>query len=138
MLVTMECTPRTFRPVDPVGVRWLDRERHYALARAFWPPDVPLSREDWEDAHTHGYRYCAVIEEDGIASIGAVWMHSPDRWEVAAVRTRQDRRGRGLARRVVSFATDHILAGGRIATCTTEPGNAAMIRIAEGVGFRRT
>lgn len=138
MLVTMECTQRTFRPVEPVGVRWLDREREYPLAQVFWPQDVPLSREDWDDAHIHGYGYCGVVEEGRIASIGAVWTYAPDKWEVAAVRTRQDRRCRGLATRVVSFATGHILASGRIATCTAEPGNVAMIRVAEGVGFRRT
>ncbi len=51
------------------------------------------------------------------------------------MRTDPKLRRRGYAKRIVSFAAAHILACGRIATCTTERENIAMIRAAESVGF---
>ncbi len=111
--------------------------RGLRVGAGLWPPDLPLSRHDWEEAHEQGYRYCAIVEDGEIAALGAVWRYSEDRWEVAAVGTKPNLRRRGYAKRIVSLAVAHILACGRIATCTTERGNIAMIRAAESVGFKR-
>ena len=45
-------------------------------------------------------------------------------------------RRRGYATRVVAFVTAHILASGRVATCSTGEDNIAMRATARGVGFR--
>jgi predicted GNAT family acetyltransferase len=117
-------------------VRWLDWDRDYPLARTFWPADKPLTREIWEQARDLGYRYCAIVEADEIASIAAEWRYSDKAWEVAAVGTAPTYRRQGYARSVVSFVTAQILGAGRVATCTTERDNVAMIRTAESVGFQ--
>ncbi len=131
------CDPKTFRPVDHSGVRWLDTERDYPLAAEFWPREIGLSLQDWQDARNQGYRYCAIVEGGRIVSLGAVWKYSRDRWEVAAIRTAPEFRGRGYAKRIVSFVTEHILASGRVPTCTVSAENVAMIRVVESVGFRK-
>ena len=133
--VKLRCTREQFRPGTIDRVRWLDWDRDYPLARAFWPPDMPLAREVWDEARALGYHYCAIVEEDEIASIAAEWRYSDGAWEVAAVRTAPAYRRRGYARSVVSFVTAQILDAGRVATCTTGHENIAMIRTAESVGF---
>ncbi len=137
MYTELICTPESFRSCDCSRVRWLDRETDYVLASALWPAEAPLSRGGWEEAHEQGYSYCAIVEGGTAAALGAVWRYSKDRWEVAAIYTVPPVRRRGYATAVVCFLTAHILDSGRIATCTTEPDNTAMIRTAEGVGFKK-
>ena len=81
------CTNESFRPSDCSRVRWLDWENDYPLASAYWPQDFPLSREDWEQNRTEGFHYCAIIEQEAIAALAAVWTYSQTHWEVAAVST---------------------------------------------------
>lgn len=129
------CTPDSFRPSDCSRVRWLDWESDYPLARAYWPQDPPLSREDWEQNRPDGFRYCAIVEQEAIAALAAVWMYSQTHWEVAAVSTAPASRKRGYGKAVVCYVTAHILGQGRKATLLTESGNAAMLKTAESVGF---
>jgi predicted GNAT family acetyltransferase len=117
-------------------VRWLDWDQDYPLARAFWPPDFPLTQEVWEEARALGYRYYAIVEGDEIASIAAEWRYSDEAWDVAAIVTAPAYRRQGYAKSVVSFVTGQILEAGRVATCTTQHDNIAMIRTAESVGFQ--
>lgn len=77
------CTPDSFRPTDCSRVRWLDWENDYPLARAYWSQDPPLAQEDWEQNHADGFRYCAIVEQEAIAALAAVWMYSQTHWEVA-------------------------------------------------------
>jgi len=134
-LVSLVCTPTTYRRSDTSGVRWLDRDADYELAGSIWPSEMPLLRCGWEDAHAAGYRYCALLEEDRVVSIAAEWRYSDTAWETAAVRTLASCRRRGYGKRVVAFVTSHILASGRIATCHTASDNVAMIRAACSVGY---
>ena len=113
-------------------------EEDFELARQFGRQDPPLSREEWSGNRQAGYRYCALILEGRIVAEAAAWSRSDEAWEVAAVYTDPDLRRKGHARAVVSFATAHILSTGRVATCTTNADNTAMIRTAESVGFSRT
>jgi hypothetical protein len=46
-----------------------------------------LSQEDWEQNRAEGFRYCAIVEQEAIAALAAVWTYSPTHWEVAAVST---------------------------------------------------
>jgi hypothetical protein len=135
--VVYACTRETFRPSALYPVRWLEPDRDYELAQAFWPTAVPLSREAWTEAYQLGYQYGALIEREHILSLAAVWRNAPTTWEVAAVRTHPAARRLGYAKTIVSFVTQHILAAGKMATCTTDAGNLAMQRTAESVGFYR-
>lgn len=131
----MVCTADAFRPHSRHTVRWLDKDTDYTTARPFRPADAPLTRPDREAAHADGYSCCAAFDQGRAVSIAAVWRCSDGTWEVAAVHTLPDCRRRGHARSVVSHATRHILDSGRVATCTTDDDNAAMIATAESVGF---
>ena len=132
------CTPESFRPSDCSRVRWLDWENGYPLARAYWPQDSPLSQEDWEQNRAEGFRYCAIVEQEAIAALAAVWTYSPTYWEVAAVSTAPVFRKRGYGKAVVCFVTAHILEQGRKATLLTESRNVALLKTAESVGFYRS
>lgn len=130
------CTNDTFRPAPHDGVRWLDVERDFCLARDLWAKHgQTISLDDWNGFHAAGYRYCAIIKDQAIAAKAAVWRYSEDAWEVAAVSTEPEYRRQGLGKAVVAFVTACIIQSGRVATCTTEPENVAMRRTAESVGF---
>lgn len=132
------CTLDSFRPGDCSRVRWLDWENDYLLARAYWPQDPPLSREDWAQNRAEGFRYCAIVEQEAIAALAAVWTYSQTHWEVAAVSTAPASRQRGYGKAVVSFVTAHILEQGRTATIWADYSNVAMLKTAESVGFYRS
>lgn len=139
-VVGLTCTGETFRPVGHEEVRWLDQEGDLALyGEAFYRKigAEPPSRADWEAWHQEGYRYCGLVRGQIILARAAVWSCSETAWELAAVLTQPDHRGRGYARSVCSFATSQILAAGRTATCHTALANTAMLRIAERLGYRR-
>ena len=132
------CDTGTFQPVDCAGVQWLDWGSGFEMWRRFCAPRVSVSREGWQQARDDGYRYCAVVRDGEIASIAAEYRFSEDAWMVAAVATAPRFRGRGYAKRVVSFITAQILDAGRLATCHTRDDNVAMIRTAQSVGFRES
>ena len=132
------CTANSFRPTDCSRVRWLDWENDYPLARACWPQDAPLSREDWEQNRLEGFRYCAIVEQEAIVALAAVWTYSQTHWEVAAVSTAPAFRQRGCGKAVVSFITAHILEQGRTATILADDSNVAMLKTAQSVGFYRS
>ncbi|MBN1873221.1 MAG: GNAT family N-acetyltransferase [Anaerolineae bacterium] len=147
--VKFKCTLDTFQPVATTAVRWLDQERDYDLAAAFWPENLPLTRGVWDEAHGRQFHYCAIIKpgcavaegyaisEWRIVAIAAEWRYTDHAWEVAAVRTASSVRQQGYGKAVVSFITANILANGRLATCTTSSDNIAMQRTAESVGFQQ-
>jgi RimJ/RimL family protein N-acetyltransferase len=134
-VVGLACAPDAFRPVAHEKVRWLDQDEDRSLFRV--DGGEPPPREDWEEWHAQGYRYCALVQDGTMLSKAAVWMYSDTAWELAAVWTDPAHRGQGYARSVCSFVTAHILASGRGATCHTVASNAAMLRVAESLGYRR-
>lgn len=82
------CIPASVHPGNCSRVRWLDREPDYPLAAAYWLAEgFPFAREDWEQNHAEGFRYCAIVEQGTIAALAAVWTYSDTYWEVAAVST---------------------------------------------------
>ena len=137
--VELICTAETFRPVNHAAVRWLDPDTDLSLwqqtAREMGAESP--SREDLTDWHQQGYRYCALVRGDLMMAKAAVWTYSDTAWELAAVSTLPDQRGRGYAKTVCSFATAHVLDSGRMATCHTAKMNTAMIRVAESLGYCR-
>ena len=137
-MLEFACTSDTFRPVAHDRVRWLDQEKDFALFRAIRVPIEPPTREEWDSWHQGGFRYCALVQNGEIVSVAAAWRRSEAAWEVAAVWTHPDFRGRGHAKAVCSFVTSYILNSGRIATCGTREDNAPMIRVVEALGFERS
>jgi hypothetical protein len=129
------CTLDSFRPTDCSRVRWLDWENDYPLARAYWPQDSPLPQEDWEQNRADGFRYCAIVEQEAIAALAAVWAYSQTHWEAAAVGTALASRKVGFGKAVICFVTAHILEPGRKATILTESKYVDIHKTAESVGF---
>ena len=137
-VVSLVCTPETFVPARDPRVRWLDQRADVALAQEAWAArGISIDRADWDAWHRQGYRYCGIVEHQRLVALAAVWAYAPTAWELAAVQTREGYRGRGYARAVCAFATAHILAQGRVATCSTQAANAPMLRVATSLGFRR-
>jgi predicted GNAT family acetyltransferase len=136
-MISFVCSKQDLIPADATGIRWLEPEADYALARAYWRGHgQDLSRDTWEGAHASGYQYAALVREGQILSCAAAWRYSDEAWEVAAVGTLDGFRRQGYATRVVAFVTTYILAAGRVATCHTGEDNAAMQVTARRVGFR--
>jgi RimJ/RimL family protein N-acetyltransferase len=137
--VELVCTGEMFRAVEPEGVRWLDPERDLGLFQqsARERGDEPPSRADLEQWDLQGYRYCGVVAGGVLLAKAAIWAYSDIAWELAAVSTMPEHRGRGLGKCVCSFATGHILGAQRLATCHTAATNIAMLRVAERLGYRR-
>jgi RimJ/RimL family protein N-acetyltransferase len=130
------CTRETFRPAEHAQVRWLTWDDDFSLVQGYWKAGGhTLTRDQWLEARSLGYTYCAIVQDECIISLAAVWRYSEAAWEAAAVSTRQEYRRQGMAKAVISFVTEHILDEGRVATCTTGEGNLAMRRTAEAVGF---
>lgn len=121
-----------FKPVFSGKVRWLG-EDDFRYMNEFWN----MSLETWNGAKEAGYTYCSIIEDDKIVSVAAFWKYSQDRWEAAAVNTRNGFENRGLAKQVVSFVTNYILIQNKIPTLTTREDNIPMRKIAEALGFKQ-
>ena len=69
-----------------------------------------------------------------IASWAAIKLKSDDVWEIAVV-TEPSYRGQGLAKEVVSAATDYILEQGRLALYVHDRTNAASARVCRALGY---
>jgi len=123
--------PEHFKPQGYREVRWLSDE-DFKFVEEFWN----MSFEDWKMAKKLNYKYCAIILENKIVSIAAAWKCSEENWEVAAVNTRSEFSNQGLAKRVVSFVTDHILNNRRKPTVSIREDNYRMKRVAESIGYR--
>jgi RimJ/RimL family protein N-acetyltransferase len=143
--VRLACTPETFVPArGPLcaAVRWLGPDDYPLALEAWRSRGRPPTREDWAASWpADGYRFAGVVAGGRLLAVAAAlsWRPpSPTAWELAAVWTREEARGWGLATAVCSFVTANILASGRLATCSTHRRRPAMIRVAERLGYRRT
>jgi predicted GNAT family acetyltransferase len=136
-MIHFSCSKNNFSPAPCDGVRWLDQDADFALARAYWLElGQTLTRKTWDMAHQFGYTYAGLLAVNRMISCAAVWRYSPQCWEVAAVSTLPDFHRQGYSKRVVSFVTEYILNSGKVATCSTDDDNLAMIATARSVGFQ--
>ena len=134
--IRYRCSRESFRPARCETVRWLDCKSDWPLMQALWQASgFAADKDDWIKAHDDGYEYCAVVDNDEIAAIAAVWRYSDEAREVAAVHTNVQKRRCGLGKAVVSFVTEYILSSDRTATCGMRPDNVPMMKTAESVGF---
>ena len=138
--VKLTCTDRTFKPVPSDETRWWSKEdwmeAYDAVNDALgWGSNPPHRKNDWEELYDQGYRYCAALEGGRAVAVAGLWERSREAWEVIAVGVKAGEMSKGYGRAIVSFVTDEILKTGRKATITTQPGNVAMLRAAQSVGF---
>ena len=88
-----------------------------------------IHRELWDDY--------VILDNGKIVSRAAIWKYSPTAWEVAAVSTSPEHRGKGYGEMLVSHCTAIILRNGKIATFTTNDQNITMRKLIEKAGFTK-
>jgi RimJ/RimL family protein N-acetyltransferase len=76
-----------------------------------------------------------VFRGQELISRSSIKTESDEAWEVAVTTSEQHRR-RGLGASVVSRATEHILASGKLALYNCDVTNIASLRLAESLGYR--
>jgi RimJ/RimL family protein N-acetyltransferase len=136
-MVKLSCTKETFIPSDLNQVQWLQKESGYEIAQWYWQQLLsPLSYNTWLSAYEYNFQYAVIMKAGKPVSCAGVWRFSESAWEVIAVSTLPPHQHQGYAKKVVSFITDYILGMSRLATCTTDEANTAMIATATSVGFR--
>jgi hypothetical protein len=136
--VKLTCQPESFRTFETAGVRWLDWDADFELARRSWAMSaLELTRDNWEESRQLGYRYCAFVEQGTILALAAEYRFSEAAWMLAAVSTPESHRLQGLATKVSAFVTASILEAGRLATCETAWNNLPMLKTAAKLGYVR-
>ena len=143
MLLKFQCTKDSFKGASAGCVSAFDAlesfDRLMDFYRSFDPKLAYTKEEYFRNAPPADVWEDYVIWDAGrIASRAAIWKYSPTAWEVAAVATLPELRGKGYSKLLVSHCTAIILSRGLVATCTTEDTNTAMRRVLEKVGFTET
>jgi GNAT superfamily N-acetyltransferase len=77
----------------------------------------------------------AAIEDDGTFLAGVGIKPHTERGKELAVGTAEPARGRGLGRRLVAQAAQHVLAEGAVPLYVHHPDNQASARVADAAGF---
>ncbi len=114
--------------------------------RLFLPDDsatvaasaTPWGRDGFVEALAQGFRAWGIIEGGRVVARAMAAYATGWTEEVAAVWTAPRARGRGLATAVVAATAADILTRRPFATYAARTNNAASLRVAEKVGFRRT
>jgi len=96
----------------------------------------PWREKDWKDLYATGYEYCCVIEKGNAVAWGGLWRRWAHTWEVIAIGTAEQYRGRGCAKAIISAVTGRTLGTVRRSTITTGKDNTPLQRAARAVGFR--
>ncbi len=113
------CEPERFDPVDGPEIERL----------ACDDPQAEGLRE-----HFDGPIFVTRASGGKIASWAAIKLKSDDVWEIA-VTTEAEYRGRGLAKVVVSAATQHILDSGRVPMYVHDHSNQPSAKVARALGY---
>jgi len=95
------------------------------FARRMTPADFPANQ----------WKFCAWVEGGEILAMAGILVMTDSIWEIAAVWTHPQYRGRGCAKALCAFAARYILEQGRRATCATARKNTAMRRVMQGIGM---
>lgn len=130
------CHVQAFRPAQTRDARWLDIEADFAILQHFHESRGPFSWSDAVKWKESGFTDAGIIEAGVLVSRAALWTYSENAWELAGVFTVPTARGAGYSRSVCTFVTSAILKAGRVATCHAHPGNVAMRRLAESLGYK--
>lgn len=110
-------------------------EKMQEFCRSF---NCEVNREEWFNGKTQDENWIdyVIIIDNRIVSRSSVWKYSEDKWEVAAVHTLPEFRGKGYGTQVVSCCSDYIISNRKTATCTTDEANIPMRKLAEKIGFK--
>jgi len=118
-------------------IEWLGEDdsaklnKHLVLAG-----QKPIKDKQFREMYRKGIaRYCLLYHDGLPVARGAVEPYSEHAWEAADIRTANAYRGRGFAKEMLRFLTQHILAQGKIATCRTEEDSFAMQTVIKFVGY---
>lgn len=82
-------------------------------------------------------RYQGVVVDGRLNAMIGERMAVPGWREISAVCTHPDRVGRGLARRLLSYASNDLLARGEVPFLHVSPDNERALRLYESNGYRR-
>jgi predicted GNAT family acetyltransferase len=82
-------------------------------------------------------RYCLLYINDIPVARGAVEFYSEAAWEAADIRTAREYRCRGLAKELLRFLSQYIVAHAKIATCRTQEDNIAMQKVIHAIGYKQ-
>lgn len=138
-IVRFVCSKADFSSFKDGRVEKFDAFENYDMLNRFFgehdkslmqPKEEYFSEFDfdkWEDY--------VIIINDEIAARAGIWKKSDDMWEVAGVSTAPKYRKMGYGEAVVRYCVAEILRRGRVAACTTEKTNTAMIKTALKAGF---
>lgn len=140
--------PRSLRAVQTLvasaypGGKSLWGHALYCEADGFRPswsrPTEKLLPDDpkWEDFQDHfdGPVFVTRTLAGDVAAWSAIKLKSDDVWEIA-VTTEERYRGRGLAKVVVSAATQHIIECGRVPLYVHDESNIPSGRVARSLGY---
>ena len=143
MDIKFKCTKDSFRGSSHNCVMEFDAYENFEQLSEFYvsfDKNLIFSKEEyfkggipydmWDDY---------VIWDNGkIVSRAAIWKYSQTKWEVAAVSSLPEYRGKGYGEMLVGHCTAIILSHGKVATCTTNDTNIAIRGLLEKVGFTET
>jgi ribosomal protein S18 acetylase RimI-like enzyme len=129
----MEITEKTFIPQHRGMARPLSAADAQALAQFHGAP--PQAAGNFLGWRLGAKAFFGVFENDKLVSIGSSMVASPEAWNIVAIKTLEDYRGRGFATEVVSALVAAALQETETVTLTVVKDNAAAIRTYEKVGF---
>jgi GNAT superfamily N-acetyltransferase len=86
--------------------------------------------------HEDGAFTCHVEQDDAPVSACLCFKNYARYWEIGGVHTREDARGQGYARRVVTTALHTLITNGMTARYQTDAANAASVGLAKALGLR--
>lgn len=140
MEVTFICTKDFFNGNVDNAVSKFDAYANYDLLNKFFgmhDKSLMCPKEEYFDGFDYSTWDDYVIMEDGkIVARAGIWKYSDEAWEVAGVSTLPQYRQQGYGEKVVRHCIAVILSNEKIATCTTQENNTAMIKTAQKAGFR--
>ena len=134
------CTKDSFRgSLHPCVMEFDAYENYEALSEFYvsFDQNLKFSKEEYfaNAIPSDLWNDYVILDQGKIVARAAIWKYSQTAWEVAAVSTLPEYRGKGYGEMVVSHCTALILNHGKVATCTTSDTNQTMRSVAEKVGF---
>ncbi len=128
------------RWLDPAGDRELLREylagfNVHRETDTYFGISMARMPVDWPADGTGRGKLCGFVEDGRLLALAGVEFLPGDAWELRAVSTWPNARGRGLAKCLCAYIVGDILAQGRAAVCETNARNLAMQRVMRAIGM---
>lgn len=129
----MDVTRETFKPHHKGVARQLRESDAVALAKFHGAPPQAVERfMSW----LKGARaFHGAFEGDDLVAIGSSFVSTPDTWNLVAIATHKDFRGRGFATEVTSSLTARALEETKVVTVTVVKDNLPAIKTYSKLGY---